>query len=76
MGVLYEIYKDLQEARFMNDNIITPSELEERLLTIQETTKTKSERIYQMHQLVIELLTDLGYEDGADIYAENVQDNI
>ena len=54
----------------MND-AISPEEFEERLLTIRETAK-RTEVQYQMHCLVVDLLVELGYEDGADIYAETV----
>ena len=64
MGLLYDVCNI--------ENAIPPDELEERLLTIRETARTKVERKYQMHTLVIELLTDLGYEVGAEIYAETV----
>ena len=55
----------------MND-AMTPDEFEERLLTIRETVNPKSERIYQMHMLVVDLLIELGYEVGAEIYADDV----
>lgn len=67
MGVLYDVYRELQNA-------MTPAEFEERVLTIRETAKTKSERIEEMQNLIIDLLTELGYEDGADIFAETVNE--
>lgn len=51
---------------------ITPDEFEERLLTISETASTDRECRCEMHLLVVELLTALGYDAGADIYAEAV----
>ena len=72
MGILYDVYK-ITEGYVMN-GAITPSEFEERMLTIRETSRTENECLYRMHGVVIELLVDLGYEDGADIYEETVME--
>ena len=71
MGVLYEVCKGLNEVQNM-DEIMTPEEFEEQMLTIAETVRMESERRHKMHNLVIDLLTELGYEVGAEIYAETV----
>ena len=68
MGVLYDIYKELNM-----ESAITPEEFEERMLTITETTRTRAERVYEMKKLVVELLIDLGYGDGAEIFADSAE---
>ena len=59
----------------MND-VITPDEFEERLITIRETARTETRCIYQMCDLVIELLSALGYEDGAEVFSDAINDSI
>ena len=70
MGLLYEICQKVGCESM--DNAMTATEFEERLLTIRETARSDMDCLFQMHCLVIELLGDLGYEDGADVYAETV----
>ena len=55
------------------ESAITPEEFEERMLTITETTRTRAERVYEMKKLVVELLIDLGYGDGAEIFADSAE---
>ena len=73
MGILFEVCKALREGRKMND-VITPEEFEERLITIRETSNTDERCLYQMSTLIVELLSDLGYEDGAEVFDDIVTD--
>lgn len=75
MGILLEICKALREGSSMND-VITPEEFEERLITIRETSNTDARCLYQMSNLIVEVLSDLGYEDGAEVFADVVADSL